>query len=985
MKAKNFFGFTIAALFVLLGVMSADAQPVVHPKAYYDAITYTWTGADGVTHENAITEEATDPYQIVALLKKVYCDPRLPGPLKSAYKTDGTREREVYYGPVAGGWNISADDVITPYEDGYTLLMVAVNDNLSLISEDMEQQIGTETEWSWSSLSFIDVPVYKTFSSNFFTTTSELINYIRSNVTSVQLLTDGLRIGSGEHAGTAFNVSGTYDRFFLIGKGQAREKDSWVTGVEENYPGYEIIAGERVPFKFMFEQFSPTSGLPDSETENFYSHMVSGDVYRVIHDCASVIEVEHYFSMAGKNEHQPHSLTGLNIFIPDYRLKYWEDTYTYNYRNYTVDGRTLNPYKDVNGTSFINTNNRSYLCANFGNYNQNFAPRVGIYTINLEASANENADAEKTYNVVLEWASSLDNLSNENVTQNYILYLVLTDEDGNEVHSEIVATQDNSYTYQVPQDEHSYTLTYIVYGQPADGEHDAFVAWSNEASVTIPGWNDFLALKLDHFESDYVANEELNYYRNFLTIENEDIVNALTPARINDGENEFILYRFDAAMPDVLIPVATLTLTANNNVRYEVTYDNQEPLAGYSVPITTEGNLGHFGQDEAIDLSSIMFVDQFNATTSENLHPNRYGYVLMGDEKSSSTVEVPVFKTSSTIDGFYTLDEVMNDVDGQLTASVKNANVKMTLAPNPAVYYYTLERGNDTAPNEAISKLQRRTDGSYLEMLDVLPQYFNTVAEPGIVDRLDNDIIVGTPGDFMAYQPVVWTFGNDRVNQDGENSYGSPIWKTGVGNVNPNVDGYATRDEWADEDGKICRIYYPTISADGFVPDDASVEYEPFMFRVWRLCDDIRGYKWVGDKPENDPTADRSPRALIYENISDDATFEVGGDWSVNPIGFGALKRTTIEFLVRFYYKKVGGERMRADGTVEDTPLYYVVENTVVWNEVPTSVIELKAANEVSTTYVNAQGLTSDKPFDGMNIVITRYSDGSSSTTKVVK
>lgn len=978
MKAKNFFGFTIAALFVLLGVMTADAQPVVHPKAYYDAITYTWTGADGVTHENAITEEATDPYQIVALLKKIYCDPRLPGPHQSAYDKDGARERDVYYGPIAGGWDISADDVITPYEDGYTLLMVAVNDNLNLYGGDTEQQTGT-TGWLFPR------PTYDTFASNFYTNTSDLIGYIRDNVSSVLLLTDGLRIGSGEDAGTAFNVSGTYDRFFMIGKGQAREKDSWVIGVENSYPGYEIIAGERVPFKFMFEQFSPTSGLPDSETENFYSHMVSGDVYSVIHDCASVIEVEHYFSMAGKNEHQPHSLTGLNIFIPDYRLKYWEDTYTYNNRNYTVDGRTLNPYKDVNGSSFINTNYRSYLCANYGNYNQNFSPRVGIYTINLEASATENADAEKTYNVVLEWASSLDNLSNENVPQNYILYLVLTDEEGNEVHSEIIATQDVSYTYQVPQDEHSYTLTYIVFGQPADGEHDAFVAWSNEASVTIPGWNDFLALKLDHFESDYVANEELNYYRNFLTIENEDIVNALTPARINDGENEFILYRFDAAMPDVLIPVATLTLTAQGNVRYEVTYDNQEPLAGYSVPITTEGNLGHFGQDEAIDLSSIMFVDQFNAITSENLHPNRYGYVLMGDEKSSSTVEVPVFKTSSTIDGFYTLDEVMNDVEGQLTASVKNANVKMTLAPNPAVYYYTLERGNDTAPNEAISKLQRRTDGSYLEMLDVLPQYFNTVAEPGIVDRLDNDIIVGTPGDFMAYQPVVWTFGNDRVNQDGENSYGSPIWKTGVGNVNPNVDGYATRDEWTDENGKTCRIYYPTVSADGFVPDDASVEYEPFMFRVWRLCDDIRGYKWVGDKPENDPTADRSPKVLIYEDISDNASFEVGGDWSVNPIGFGALKRATIEFLVRFYYKKVGGERMRADGTVEDTPLYYVVENSVVWNEVPTSVIELKAANEVSTTYVNAQGLTSDKPFDGMNIVITRYSDGSTSTTKVVK
>ena len=39
----------------------------------------------------------------------------------------------------------------------------------------------------------------------------------------------------------------------------------------------------------------------------------------------------------------------------------------------------------------------------------------------------------------------------------------------------------------------------------------------------------------------------------------------------------------------------------------------------------------------------------------------------------------------------------------------------------------------------------------------------------------------------------------------------------------------------------------------------------------------------------------------------------------------------------------------------------------------------------VSRTYVNAQGMKSDKPFDGINIVITRYSDGTTSTTKVVR
>ncbi|CRH68969.1 Uncharacterised protein [Chlamydia trachomatis] len=35
--------------------------------------------------------------------------------------------------------------------------------------------------------------------------------------------------------------------------------------------------------------------------------------------------------------------------------------------------------------------------------------------------------------------------------------------------------------------------------------------------------------------------------------------------------------------------------------------------------------------------------------------------------------------------------------------------------------------------------------------------------------------------------------------------------------------------------------------------------------------------------------------------------------------------------------------------------------------------------------YVNPQGIESNQPFDGMNIVVTTYTDGSHSSTKVVK
>lgn len=46
---------------------------------YYKAITFTWTDAQGNTHESNLTEEATDPNHIVALLREVYVNPKVPG------------------------------------------------------------------------------------------------------------------------------------------------------------------------------------------------------------------------------------------------------------------------------------------------------------------------------------------------------------------------------------------------------------------------------------------------------------------------------------------------------------------------------------------------------------------------------------------------------------------------------------------------------------------------------------------------------------------------------------------------------------------------------------------------------------------------------------------------------------------------------------------------------------------------------------------
>ncbi len=69
---------------------------------------------------------------------------------------------------------------------------------------------------------------------------------------------------------------------------------------------------------------------------------------------------------------------------------------------------------------------------------------------------------------------------------------------------------------------------------------------------------------------------------------------------------------------------------------------------------------------------------------------------------------------------------------------------------------------------------------------------------------------------------------------------------------------------------------------------------------------------------------------------------------------------------------------------------YYVAEGTVEFSSsdyenIPTSVEKLNASQVVGVSYYNVAGIESDTPFKGVNIVVTRYSDGSTTTTKILK
>ncbi len=684
--------------------------------------TYKWKNAAGDSIEspyvvlNPETNKyeapmVTDPYQIYGLLRKVYMDTRLPGPLFSAYDAQGNREDPVYYGGMGGGWNIGAtygalgditiqvtqsyssnypvyiksvtiksgSTVISTLENstgsgqgwtytgtlnvssnnefyfsgtgggtftflsenltGYTNVDVIVNARngygsydysywaISVNNSSKNINTGSLSDYTWSisaPASYLPdgtfTPQHEGYTALVvslvndttkihdesndphdgaweFKSDAEAINYIKDNFQYVKLLTDGLRIGQGDSVGTVFNCSGTYNRFFFLGKGQARKKAPRMKDRINNASTWGIdgeIYCEEGPFKYMYEEFSPTTGDEGSDITDFYMEMMDGAVYPVVHDCASVIQNKHQFSMSGKKGTQAYAMSGMNFFIPDYRLKFWTDQHTYSsdYVNYpytrTVDGRDMNAYESVDANG-----NRTVLFGNYTNavyshwsvywaqYNPAYAPKVGLYTLSLDANAQPceeyNVETNANYVVTLDWTSSLNEMSGKQVPQRYIIYEVVTDSLGAE-NLEVVDTVYNSTTYNFggklwPQGEHSQTHTYIIMGSPTDNDHPSFIAWSNQDDIIIPGLNDFLMLNLDHYESDFDVPNVQNWYRNFMTV-NNDSYRGLTTRGIFEGDSVFNLLRYENLDSMTTVQVAKLKFAnqADGRVKYTIKY-----------------------------------------------------------------------------------------------------------------------------------------------------------------------------------------------------------------------------------------------------------------------------------------------------------------------------------------------------------------------------------------------------------------------------
>ena len=465
----------------------------------------------------------------------------------------------------------------------------------------------------------------------------------------------------------------------------------------------------------------------------------------------------------------------------------------------------------------------------------------------------------------------------------------------------------------------------------------------------------------------------------------------------------------------------------------------------------------------------LLMVDQLKQEIpADNSHPDHYGYVLRyeptngDDKKESGSVRVDIQKTDCDVEGKYTLDEIDNDTDRGLTMDIYSADVKFMLSEtNPDIDFYMLERENSKDANPTfnyVTKLQQTTNFTYVEMLEGSDNEGDEYqAGP---HTFYDEVLTGSYGDYVRYAPVVSTWGIDRryYEYDGlDNTYGAPLWKTGVAKVtmtsaNAEPQGNAWNSvNWTDDEGNAARLYMlDNVVAVGKLPDYSTVEYEPYMFRIFVESENgkLRNYKVIegsdeqGEHLDASATSEADKKGPIcvwsgyIKDITEDNNYgmmlgitgnqytftknkvdRTGGssnggvnnsEWDKDAVNamFGALEaletdannniiEKDLKIFVRFYYNVKGmaegheassnnNRSLRAEG--DDTVGYGVESDAKAPKQTPTGIFEIAYHGEiVSQTYFNVQGMESDKPFDGVNIVVTRYSDGATSISKVVR
>lgn len=553
-----------------------DGPLAIRNKEFFEGITYKWTDDNGNIHRSNLSEVATDPNQIIAMLRKVYVDKTIPGNYHRGFTSTGGTDHDeaVNYSAVGSlksastalsafddtyGWNIKPEsgDILRynnyyylnpnqfkPNNEGVTLLLLEMVDDFTPTST------GGDPTHDYS----------------------KLRDYFAAAIKSARVVTEATRVGdkADYSSGTLFKIDcDKMNKFYLIAKGQLGwfKQRSSNTSYDFSYPFYynqwldyglqkSYLDVEPAFLCHMFEQLSPAEGNSESPLEDGYRMFVTEmKSFGIDHDCPNVPFVKrgHHFMMYGQESAAAdcQDIRDMMFLVPDYRMMDW------------------------------NGRGNTSKTQDYFNYIKDHQPSIGVFVIHQdeipagtkissnEGTVTEPAQLKGLYKHQLKWYSNLgDFLPGDE--QYYELWELVVDEFGKESYVPVYYRNANG-KYRVEQNDQvtwvsdtaglsqylvpivlsrnsaatvtetvndkqvtkllytdvyvdmmagSQTKTYVVRGR--DSENFLSLQMSNQQEIVIPGLdpNEKVRLIGATYYSRYNPDNEKNCYSNKLEMKN---------------------------------------------------------------------------------------------------------------------------------------------------------------------------------------------------------------------------------------------------------------------------------------------------------------------------------------------------------------------------------------------------------------------------------------------------------------------------------
>lgn len=894
---------------------------------------------------------------------------------------------------------LTKDDIVyPPKEDGMTLLLVEVADDWNNLTDwDRNEMIGGG----------YNKPI---------NITNDLVPVTKKSLKSVRVIPQYLRITDSDNPGYLFVIDKiTAQRFFFASKGREQIGDSYGASNAPLFTAYECIAPEKTKIN------------PEA--------LRQGQVEYVQHDCFNIWQQGknegHFIDLSGS---EATTFNNLALFVPDKRFPGLD----WNPNDYTIN--TANSAAKVTDNLTKNYHQMAQ--------NKKYRPKLLLYKAFLDAAVAETA-TEGIYQVTLNWNTWFDSSKLEtSVNQQYYIYVQNANGEWVNVgtfhpQSELGVggtTQNQTLTYEIQQTDATQVLNYMVTANPinidATTGHttaSSIKVNTNIATVIIPGRERFLIDVADH-RSRFALNTEnrqLNVYRNRV------VVSLNNGAPLTD--EPFVLYRRstdgDVAIANVMLSGTETPGLYNYTLNFINGTQNYIPRFAESDRDADKELTGTIGNGNNIEC-----VDLFYASTETNSHPAQYTYELMRlTESRSNKYVVPVLKsaTSGKLAGF-----TKADVDGDTIHSLREDHeIQVTFQAqidehrslekydvhrvdiNEHKYDYHVakaERGND---NKISLVNVEHSTGHLTKGLGI----FDVLAAPeGKLNLTVYDDLEYCDLEDPHYVTEIRTVKGSESNRI-HNTYGTNVVDVDEPQMHFVCNGKSrTENVYADPGGNTMGYSAKLQVIPHYLPDNMQV----YRYRIWRVEEDgsetllntvnVDDNKYINlgnltDMwPEFNVQDGKFPDVILEDiykakPISEDITYtetdsETGEKDTITVVN----SKRNVKYIARMYSciyssSPSGGSQYAPTRGAKDIHLlgdeptadgkFYVTEKDLVltydYNDTELTPTGINVVNTdspvVNVRYVNPQGMISDRPFSGINIVVVTRADGRVSTTKILR